>query len=153
LADLTSTEDELTFYQNNFFRTINVETITSTKLFLPNLVIRLENPMKIGCYCGATISDSTDYLSHKAHLTPDQDVYGVWDGVDDEVIDPVATGKLLPKDAYMVSRRIIQSPTRLMWQCYQCGRLYIDGPDGSLHCFVPENEETEKRILRSAKSK
>ena len=45
--------------------------------------------MKIGCHCGATISDSSDYVAHKAHLTPDQDIYGVWDGIDDEVIDRV----------------------------------------------------------------
>lgn len=109
--------------------------------------------MKIGCHCGATISDSTDYLSHKAHLTPDRDIYGVWDGIDEEVIDRVVSGELPVRDAYMKSRRIISSPTRLMWQCFECGRLYIDGPDGKLYCFVPENEETEKRILRSRNSK
>ncbi len=109
--------------------------------------------MRIECHCGATIRDSTDYLPHKAHLTPDQDVYGVWDGIDEEVIDRVASSELAVKDAYMKSRDIIASPTRLMWQCFECGRLYIDGPDDKLHCFVPENEETEKRILRSRTSK
>lgn len=109
--------------------------------------------VKIGCRCGETISDSTDYISHKAHLTPDQDIYCVWDGIDDEVIDRVASGELPVKDAYMVSRRIMSSPTRTMWQCFVCGRLYIDGPDGEVHCFVPENDETEKRILRAKNSK
>jgi len=105
--------------------------------------------VKIGCHCGATISDSADSLSHKAHLTPDQDLYGVWDGIDDAVIDRVASGELALRDAYVESRRIISAPTRLMWQCFDCGRLYIDGPDGKMHCFVPETSETEKRILRS----
>lgn len=109
--------------------------------------------MKIGCHCGATIYDSTDYLSYKAHLTPDQELYGVWDGIDDEVIDRVAAGELAVKDAYMLSRQIISSPTRMMYQCFECGRLYIDGPDGKLHSFVPENEESDKRILRSHASK
>lgn len=109
--------------------------------------------MKIGCHCGATICDSTDYISYKAHLTPDQEIYGVWDGIDDEVIDRVASGELPAEDAYMVSRRIISSPTRAMWQCFKCGRLYIDGPDGELHCFVPENHETEKQILRGSNSR
>jgi hypothetical protein len=109
--------------------------------------------VKIGCHCGATVSDSTDYLPHKAHFTPDQDLYGVWDGIDDEVIDRVASGELSVGDAYMKSRRIFAAPTRLMWQCIQCGLLYIDGPDGQLYCFVPENEETEKRILRYRTSK
>ena len=48
--------------------------------------------MKIGCKCSATLSDSTDRLSHKARLTPDQDLYGAWEGIDDEVIDRVASG-------------------------------------------------------------
>ncbi len=109
--------------------------------------------MKIGCRCGATISDSTDYISHKAHLTPDQEIYGVMDGIDDEVIDRVGSGELPVEDAYVVARRIMSSPTRTMWQCFECGRLYIDGPDGDLHCFVPENEQTEKRILRARNSK
>ena len=77
----------------------------------------------------------------------------MWDGIDDEVIDPVASRKLSADDAYMVSRRIIASPTRLMWQCFECGRLYIDGLDGELHCFVPESDETDKRILRGKGSK
>lgn len=109
--------------------------------------------MHIDCHCGATIADRTDYISHKAHCIPDQDIYGVWDGIDDEVIDRVASGELTAKDAYMKSRDIIASPTRLMWQCFECGRLYIVKPDGNLYCFVPENEETEKRILRSRTSK
>jgi hypothetical protein len=109
--------------------------------------------VKIGCHCGATISDQTDYLSNKAHLAPDQDVYGVWDGIDEKVINLVASGELTVQDAYMKSREIISSPTRWMWQCFECGRLYIDGLDNKLHCCVPENEETEKRILRSGTSK
>lgn len=104
--------------------------------------------MKIDCTCGATIFDGTDSLPHKAHLTPDQDVHGVWDGIDENVIDPVASGALTVEAAYNKSRTIITSPTRAMWQCTECGRLYIDGPDRDLHCFVPQNDETDKRILR-----
>lgn len=109
--------------------------------------------MKIDCHCGNTISGSTDYLSHKAHLTPDQDIYGVWDGLEAQLIDRVAAGELTVPDAYMVMRRIMDAPARLMYQCFECGRLYIDGPDDRLHCFVPENDDTEKRILRSRESK
>ena len=109
--------------------------------------------MKIACRCGQSISDTSDYISHKAHFTPDQEIYGVWDGIETEVIDRVASEELPVEDAYMVFRSIMSSPSRTMWQCFVCGRLYIDGPDGDLHCFVPENEETEKRILRARSSK
>ncbi len=109
--------------------------------------------MKIGCDCGATISDTTDYLSHKGHLTPDQDLYDVYDGLDVSVIDKVASGELSQGDAYMVARQIMSHSTRIMWQCFECGRLYIDGLDGELHCFVPASGETDHRVLRSKKSK
>jgi hypothetical protein len=109
--------------------------------------------MKIRCYCGATISDTSDYLSHKGHLTPDQDLYDVYDAMDETVIDKVASGELSQSDAYMMVRRIMSNSTRLMWQCFECGRLYIDGLDGELHCFVPADEKTDYRVLRSKKSK
>jgi hypothetical protein len=104
--------------------------------------------VKIGCHCGATISDSTDSLAAKGHLIPDQALYSMWDGIDDKVIDPVASGQLTVNDAYMVSRNIMSAPTRLMWQCFVCGRLYIDGRDGKLNCYVPDSDETDKQILR-----
>lgn len=105
------------------------------------------------CRCGERISDTTDCLRHKGHLTPDQDLYVVWDGMDEQIIDRVASGQLPVKDAYMVSRNIMSSPTRTMYQCFQCGRLYIDGADGNRHCFVPESDRTDKGILRSRTSK
>ena len=105
--------------------------------------------MKIHCHCGATIIDATDHLAWKGHLTPDQNMYDVWDGIDDQVIDPLAAGDLKIEEAYMKARDIITSPTRQMWQCSECGRLYIDGPHGKLHCFVPESDRTDKRILRA----
>lgn len=104
--------------------------------------------MKIGCHCGEVIRDQTDYLAYKAHLTPDLNWFGVLDGIDEEVIDPVASGQLSVEDAYMMSRRIVASPTRTMWQCNKCGRLYIEGRDSKLHCYRPENSEADKDILR-----
>lgn len=109
--------------------------------------------MWFDCHCGNTIKDNTDSLRQKAHLTPDQDLFAVWDGIDEQVIDRVASGELPVRDAYMVSRGIIASPTRTMYQCFECGRLYIDGPDGNRHCFVPASDATDKGILRSRKSK
>lgn len=105
------------------------------------------------CSCGNIIKDTTDCLRQKGHLTPDQDLYSVWDGMDDQVIDRVASGDLAPNDAYMISRRLMASPTRTMYQCVECGRLYIDGLDGELHCFLPESNMPDKGILRSRNSK
>lgn len=109
--------------------------------------------MWFNCHCGNTIKDNTDCLRQKGHLTPDQDLYSVWDGIDEQVIDRVASSQLPVNDAYVLSRRIMSLPTRTMYQCSECGRLYIDGLDGKQHCFLPESEATDRGILRSGKSK
>jgi hypothetical protein len=105
--------------------------------------------VKIGCYCGAVIVDQTDDLPQKAHLIPDQKWFAIYDAIDDEVIDPVADGQLTKKAAYHHARGIIGRNARLMWQCETCGRLYIDGLDGQLRCFIPEGEPVDRQILRS----
>ena len=105
--------------------------------------------MKIGCRCGASIIDQTDDLPHKGHLVPDQAWFATYDAIDDEVIDPVADGRLGKEEAYHRARSIIGRSARLMWQCRACGRLYIDGLDGQLRCFMPEDEPADREVLRS----
>ena len=104
--------------------------------------------MKIGCQCGETIFDITDYVPNKAHLIPDQDWFPTYDAIDDEIIDPIADGRLGKEAAYMLARQIISRSARLMWQCATCGRLYIDDIRGNLQCYVPEREQTDREILR-----
>ncbi|MFG5775759.1 hypothetical protein ACFIQF_01675 [Comamonas sp. J-3] len=103
--------------------------------------------MKIPCRCGSLIVDGTDYLPNKAHLTPDQGWFNVFDTIDSAIIDSIFSGKLSKDDAYMHARKIVQTPTRTMWQCGSCGRLFIDSQDGSLQCFSPEDPEKGKNIL------
>jgi hypothetical protein len=105
--------------------------------------------MKIGCLCGATIFDGTDDLPHKAHLVPDQEWFAKYDAIDDEIIDPLAAGRLQIEQAYMKSREIISRSVRLTYQCRNCGRLYIDDRNGKLQCYVPADDQTQKDILRS----
>jgi len=106
--------------------------------------------MQIGCHCGATIFDGTDNLPQKAHLIPDQDWLAVCDAIDDQVIDPVADGSLDRQAAYHRARHIIGRPARRMWQCVACGRIYIDGHNSELRCFVPADDEPDRAILRGS---
>lgn len=105
--------------------------------------------MKIKCHCGASIIDQTDDLPHKGHLIPDQEWFATFDAIDDEVIDPLASGQMDKEAAYERARHILERSTRQMWQCRVCGRLYIDGLDGKLRRFVPEGEPPDLEVLRS----
>lgn len=108
--------------------------------------------MKIGCHCGATIYDQTDFLPHKAHIIPDQEWFNVYDAIDDDVIDALIHRKLEQEAAYLKARGIIGSASRQIWQCNQCGRLYIDDQAGKLQCYLPATAETSKAILCKSNS-
>ncbi|QDT96607.1 hypothetical protein [Gimesia aquarii] len=107
--------------------------------------------MKIGCECGSTIFDYCN-VPQKGHLIPDQKWDDVFDAVEDEVIAPLSTSKISEEDAYTKSRHIISEESRLMWQCIDCGRLYIDDLNGELQCYVPASDVTSKQILRGRES-
>jgi hypothetical protein len=108
--------------------------------------------MKIGCSCGASIVDQTDYLPHKGHLIPDQEWFAVFDAIDADIIDALASGQLPQSDAYRLAREIILRASRLMYQCRNCGRLFIDDIQRNLQSYVPATEETSREILRSRPS-
>ena len=105
--------------------------------------------MKIDCSCGASIVDQTDYLPHKGHLIPDQEWFAVFDAIDADIIDALASGRLSRSDAYQLAREIIRRASRLMYQCRSCGRLFIDDTERDLQSYVPATEETSREIFRS----
>lgn len=76
--------------------------------------------MKILCECGSLIRDQTDFLSYKAHLIADQDI----------------TDALELSDKG--SSSWWHSLSRMMYQCGECGRLWINDHDNELRSFVPE---------------
>ena len=104
--------------------------------------------MKISCYCGEMIVDSTDNLPQKGRLIPDQDWLEMFDALEVQVVERLAAGTLSFEAACMQMRELICSPVRGMWQCASCGRIYIDDREGQLQCFLPEKDETDKRVLR-----
>jgi hypothetical protein len=107
--------------------------------------------MKLRCHCGFEIVDGTDDLPQKGHLVPDQEWLSTHDALD-ELIDATAAARIGKEVAYQRARAIISKPARLMWQCRVCGRLYVDGRDGQLRCFVPDGEPIDREILRSRPS-
>lgn len=123
----------------NFFRFESIDTVEHG--------VATTN-MKIECACGAHIHDGTDNLAHKAHLMPDQEWDAFWNAVDDAVekSGPAADDKA----AACMRLRMQSFGHRLMWQCRQCGRLYIDDRHHRLQCFAPASESVPKDILAAS---
>lgn len=97
------------------------------------------------CECGeGRFTTATDNLSYMAHFVPDQE-YDLFSGAVDDAIEksgPTARDK---EAACMAWR----SYTMLrLWQCYACGSVYIEGPDGSHHRFLPASEQVPKQLFR-----
>src|SRR5438067_1027688 len=107
--------------------------------------------MNIGCSCGAVILDVTDYLPHKGHLIPDQNWFDTYDAVD-EIIDRLTSGQITKEDAYWQARRAIGRSARMVYECHECGRLYIDDRKRNLQCYIPQQRESSKEILREKDS-
>ena len=85
------------------------------------------------CLCGSIISDNTDFISYKAWYLADQD----WD---DFLESEVPTGG---HDWGLA---------RTMYQCPDCGRLWLQGVNGRNLSFFPEAADEEiKRALVSVK--
>ncbi len=93
--------------------------------------------MKIGCECGAVIVDQTDYLANKGYIFGDKDWFNFWDIVDDAIENP--SDKETREEAAMRVRK--SQPTRLIWECRQCGRLYLDDQNHDLVQYVPANKK------------
>ena len=100
--------------------------------------------MKINCECGCRIIDSTDGHSTKGHLIPDKDWNRFWDAIDDAIVKSGRT----PKDKEKAAMDLRQmSLFRTMWQCPECGQLFIDDQNYELNIFNPTTDSTSKEIL------
>ena len=106
--------------------------------------------MKIECHCRALIIDETDDLPHKGHVIPDQGWNALCDALDERVIDAFAARKLTRDGAYQMVRELLIRAARPIWQCWACGRLYVDDLQHDVHCYRPDTEGTDRAVLRGA---
>ncbi len=104
--------------------------------------------MKIECYCGHTIHDITDNQPHKAHLIPDERWSDLFDALDD-LIERCCRTAAQRKAALMKIRMLIGRDLKPVWQCRECGRLYVNGKGGTTHCYAPEDETSSREVLRA----
>lgn len=106
--------------------------------------------MKITCVCDSAIVDSSDKLPGKAHLIPDENYFQLLEEIDDaiEKSGPSASDK---EAAAIRVRNLIGSISRCIYQCRNCGRIYIDGPPRSwtVYQFDPADTTIPSELLRS----
>ncbi|TDD79637.1 hypothetical protein E1293_22755 [Actinomadura darangshiensis] len=84
--------------------------------------------MKIRCACGNLVRDQTDFIPYKARVIADQDWSDALDALDADQL---------------------WSLSRTMWQCTECGRLFIEDHDDRLRVFAPDSPAAPSDLLRS----
>ncbi len=103
--------------------------------------------MKIHCECGAVIPDSTDGLPHKGRVIPDQEWHPLKDALE-KVIGDVMSRCIDAEAAFMQVHVLLGDASRLVYQCRNCGRLFINDRQHRTHIYTPASHETGKEILR-----
>lgn len=110
--------------------------------------------MHFGCSCGQRIHDNADCLPYKAYLLPDQD-----EGSYCDELEQIIRNESLSLDE-RVDRAVISLQVRYLsrciYQCPNCGKLFVDDRDEScrqLHVFLPEGEQdaADKQLLSSSR--
>ncbi len=89
----------------------------------------------MNCPCGAVILDIADSSTNKAHLIPDEGWLALLEKIDG-LIEGVAARPAKAEAACMEVRRLLK--TRPVYQCRECGRLFVDDRAHQSHIFTPE---------------
>lgn len=103
--------------------------------------------MRFNCQCGFQFNDSGDCVAYKARILADQDV--------NELAEMLEFGEEPHRDELELCMPALDLIERTVFQCPQCGRLYVEDADYSYIQFVPcedaePSPEVNKNLLRSA---
>lgn len=89
--------------------------------------------MWIQCYCGHQIKDTTDGIAYKARYISDQDWFDVLNNIDFNIqnLEPNREKLCWNNQNYLFNK------TKCIYQCTECGRLYIEDNNRELREFIP----------------
>lgn len=99
------------------------------------------------CKCGSRISDITDYLPFKARMIADQDWIDFLETIEDAITSKEPDREKVADEFYSTA---FNEHRRMIYQCPECGRIYINGEGNSLYSFRPEMPVSTK-LLQSSK--
>ncbi|MEH6727292.1 MAG: hypothetical protein V7703_14105, partial [Hyphomicrobiales bacterium] len=81
---------------------------------------------------------------NKGHIFGDKDWFGFWDKIDDAIENPP---KHETKQETVMRTRQGET-SRLVWECHQCGRLYLEDQDHNLVEYRPANRKYNAILTR-----
>lgn len=98
----------------------------------------------IKCKCGEILHDNTDNISYKGYLISDKQFFPLLD-LADEMIEATADSR---EELSMRFRENIGEYIRFLdvFQCYNCGRILIEGEGRNFYVFKPEGHENTKLL-------
>lgn len=102
---------------------------------------------KIFCRCGNVLRDITDGIRYKGYIISDREQFDLYDFVD-ELIESDNPDKELLAMTFRSNISLGDSYIRMkeIFQCPQCGRIFIEATPGEFVVFTPE-EHTENNLL------
>ena len=106
--------------------------------------------MHLYCKCGYRFANAGDSLAYKGSILADQDVK--------ELVEILEYGEQPHDDDLELFAPACDLIERVMFQCPECGRLYVEDSDYSFLQFVPcedaePSPEVNRRLLISAHGK
>ena len=108
--------------------------------------------MKFECRCGNVVLDIADGNTNKAQLIPDEVWSEMFEAFDERILKRLASGRIREEAASMALRTALIKASRSMYQCCECGRMWIDDPNGQLVSFQPESDPPPYGALRSRRT-
>ncbi len=97
--------------------------------------------MNFACRCGYHFYDNSDNLSFKAHILADED----WN----EFVGYLEDAEKPHTEKIENMGRSLDLLERCIYQCPECGRLFLEDADGSLTMFTPsDTAEPEPEVNR-----
>ena len=99
---------------------------------------------RIRCKCGEILHDNTDNISYKGYVLSDKQFFPLLE-LADEMIEDTSPDREVP---VMKFRQNISGYIRFrcVYQCYECGRLLVEGENGDFFFFSPEDHENKELL-------
>ena len=99
--------------------------------------------IRVQCPCGKRLSNFEDKVPFLADFLPEQHCDEYCEAIEEAIREHPGDSETTA--GWAIDRSV--ALFRQVWQCTECGRLLVLGPDRKYYSFVPESSETPKTLL------